>query len=61
MAGLPGQLIHLAMRIVIRAGSDTVTTMETLNPVRDHPIAMASKGRLFSAQIANVKVLSQTH
>ena len=54
MAGLPGHTTRPVMSTVTKAESDTVTMQGTLSHVRDHLIFMASRGKMFHAQLVTV-------
>lgn len=57
MAGLPGHTTPPVMCTVTKPESDTVTMQGTLSHVLDHLIFMASRGKMFHAQLVTVQVL----
>ena len=56
MAGLPGHTTRPVTSTVTKAESDTVTMQGTLSHVLDHLIFMASRGKMFRAQLLAVQV-----
>lgn len=57
MAGRPGHTTPPVMSTVTKAESDTVTMQGILSHVLDHLIFMASRGKMFHAQLVTVQVL----